>query len=514
MMVTLESHLLSLIIVLPLVAALSVMLTSRSALRWIRVVAGLGTGLPLGLGLLLYVRYRGVGGFEFSDHYSWIESLGISYWVGVDGISLFLLEMTLLLMPVALIIVLAGAGAQLRSRVALMLVLESCLLGSFASLDLFLFYLCFELSGLILYFLMGLEPKQPPIKWTRLFLIFQLLGSGLLLLTWCVLAAAAGDRFNLADLMRHPLGLHLQIVWVTVLLCGLAIKSALIPVHSWFRGVQVRVAPALALIVAGIYLKVGIYGIIRFAYPLLPEGLEDVHEILMNVAMVTVVVAGLLTVAARTLPAALAYMTIAQMGLLTFGIASLTLDGAQGGLFLMVQHGLIMGLLAVCMAVKVRADSPWHRVVLLVTLIACLAAMGMPGTSSFVGFLLVLLGGAEVAGASSLAVLVGWMLMAGALFMVVMRLVRAGESIVAEQASLPRSGLLLTIPLILLILVGGLMPRYFLEKSESSVSGWLAYVRPQHIPDTMTIIRGSDEETVEVEVEVDVFEMPATSPIE
>lgn len=390
-----------------------------------------------------------------------------------------------------------------------MLVLESCLLGTFASLDLFLFYLCFELSGLIIYFLMGLETKQAPMKWTRLFLIFNLLGSGLLLLCWCVLGAAAGDRFNLADLMRYPLSLHQQIVWVTVLLCGLTIKSALIPVHSWFRGVQERVAPALALIVAGIYLKVGIYGIIRFAYPLLPKGLEEVYAILMNVAMVTVVGAGLLMVAARTMTSALAYMTIAQMGLLTFGIAALTIDGAQGGLFQMFQHGLIMGLLAVAMAVKVRSDSPWHRCVLLLTLLACLAAMGLPGTSGFVGFLLVVLGGIETAGISSLAVMVGWMLMAGALFMLVMRLVREGTGISSDQTSLPRSGLLLAIPLIILIFVGGVMPQYFLEKSESSVSGWLAYVRPRHIPDTMTIIRGSEE----VE-EVDVFEMPATSPIE
>lgn len=210
-MILFKQHLLDLIIFSPLLGVVGLLFLKESMRRWLAVMSGVGSLVPLGLGLFMLRSFRGVGGLEYSDYAAWIPQLGISYWIAVDGLSLFLIILTLLAMPIAHLIV-GIRGERVRAHALLLLLLETALLGSYFALDLFLFYLFLELSTLLLFLLIGLSGSKPDVRAARGLLILNLSGSALILISWAALSVASGGTTNLAELLRQPLDLHQQTV--------------------------------------------------------------------------------------------------------------------------------------------------------------------------------------------------------------------------------------------------------------------------------------------------------------
>ncbi|MFN2593382.1 MAG: NADH-quinone oxidoreductase subunit M [Actinomycetota bacterium] len=368
--------------------------------------AALGVTLvafALSIGVLVDFK-TGVAGFQEVTHASWIKEWGISFTTGIDGVSLWMILLTTFLMPLGVL-----ASWSIDNRVkpyfVFLLILETGMLGVFSALDMFLFYLFWEATLVPMYFLIGMWGYGRRIYAAMKFFIFTLVGSLLMLVAILFLYFAAGHNptFDYRQLLGTPLPLTTQRLLFLGFFASFAIKVPLVPLHTWLPDAHTEAPTAGSVMLAGILLKMGVYGLIRFGIPLFPDAARELVPLLMTLAIVGIIYGALVAAMQKDLKRLIAYSSVAHLGFIVLGVFVGSLQGMSGGILQMVNHGLSTG--ALFMLVGILYDRRHTRqisdfgglaksvpVLSGIFLFVLLSSVGLPGLNGFVGEFLVLLG--------------------------------------------------------------------------------------------------------------------------
>ncbi len=359
--------------------------------------------------ILLWTGFQyGTADYQFTADVPWIPEFGIGYRIGIDGISLVLIILTTFLMPLTLLGSWRSITKHVKAFCIAMLLLESGMLGAFVSLDLFLFYVFWEAMLVPMYFLIGIWGGQRRIYAAVKFFIFTMAGSLLMLIAIIVVASGAGAdggwSFALSDaIARTDLTMTQQRYMFFAFALAFAIKVPMFPVHTWLPDAHVEAPTAGSVILAGVLLKLGVYGFIRFAFPLFPAAAVEALPILGWLAVIGIIYGALVAWVQTDMKKLVAYSSISHLGFCMLGIAALTSEAITGAIFVMIAHGvstgalfLLVGMLYERRHTRILADYggiaqkvPIFAVFMVMTV---MASAGLPALSGFPGEFLVLLG--------------------------------------------------------------------------------------------------------------------------
>ncbi len=406
--------LLTWMIFIPLIGMILVLLIPRgqdNTARWITFAVTL---IPLLIAVSLFINYdRGTAGIQQEFSVPWIESFGINYHVGLDGLSVTLILLTALLGPICI-----GASWKIEKGVkaymALFLLLETGMIGFFCALDLFLFYVFFELTLLPMYFLIGIwggpRREYAAIK----FFLYTLFGSVLMLVAMIAVYLKSGDpgvrTFDIPELVKlaktsgHALADPAFQKWAFLgFFIGFAVKVPIFPFHTWLPDAHVEAPTAISVILAAVLLKMGTYGLIRINVDMFPAGINYWSNGLAILAVINIIYGSFCALWQTDFKKLVAYSSIGHMGFVILGIAALNKPGITGAILQMFNHGVISGMLF--LLVGVVYDRAHHRdlkgfgglgakmpIYMGITTLAFMASLGLPGLSGFVGEALSLLG--------------------------------------------------------------------------------------------------------------------------
>jgi NADH-quinone oxidoreductase subunit M len=487
-------HVLTFILFLPLIGAAIVLLARRNndAVRWAGLVFSLVTFV---LSLALYFGYDPENpAMQFVEKVSWIPTLNVSYHIGIDGISMLLVVLTTFLTPIVLLSSWKSITKQVAAYVALMLVLETAMIGVFVALDTFLFYVFWELILIPMYFIIGIWGGKNRIYATVKFFIYTMVGSLLMLIAiiWLGYYASTlpGGEFT-TDITRlfeiaPTIPLHLQSWMFGAFALSFLIKVPAFPLHTWLPDAHVEAPTGGSVILAGVLLKLGTYGLIRFNLQFFPQASLEYASLLSILGVVGIIYGALVSMVQKDVKKLVAYSSVSHMGFILLGLFGVTVQGMQGGIIQMINHGLSTG--ALFLIVGMIYDRRHTRMIeefgglarqmpVFATffMIVTLSSIGLPGLNGFVGEFLILIGSfqSEVLGSIWYVVFAATGVIFAAVYMLWMyQRVVFGESRNPENAKLVdlsarEIGLLL--PIMLFIFWIGVYPGTFLSKSESTV---------------------------------------------
>jgi NADH-quinone oxidoreductase subunit M len=406
------------LVLLPLVGGLAALLAGRGggspsgAGRNDALVRQLGLAVSLVtfvVSLVLWAKFdAGSADYQFVERHAWLSEFGISYHVGVDGISLLLILLTTFLTPIALLCSWESIQSRVREFVFFMLALEAAMIGVFISLDLFLFYLFWDAMLIPMYFLIGIWGYDRRIYAAIKFILYTMAGSVLMLVAilWIAYyhqAQTGVPSFDLADLLALSIPAGVQTWLFLAFAIAFAIKVPIFPFHTWLPDAHVEAPTAGSVILAGVLLKMGTYGLLRFAFPLFPEAARFFAPYLGVLAVIGIVYGALVAMVQPDMKKLVAYSSVSHLGIVVLGICALTVNGVQGSVFQMIAHGistgglfLIVGMLSDRRHTRLIAEFGGLKAVMpkLVAafLLVTLASVALPGMNGFVGEFLVLIG--------------------------------------------------------------------------------------------------------------------------
>ncbi len=466
---------------------------NRDLQRWIALIT---TAVVFLLGLVLYGGFdEETAGMQFVERHVWHQGLGIQYFLGVDGISLFLILLTAFLGPICVLACWTDIRERLKEFLVSFLVLECGMLGVFAALDLFLFYVFWEvmLIPMALLILVWGNPARRVYAAVKFFLytmagsVFMLIG---ILVIYFHQARTTGiysfDLLQWYDL-RLPFSLQLWLFLAFGL--AFAIKVPMFPFHTWLPDAHTEAPTVGSVILAGVLLKMGTYGFLRFNLPLFPDATATFVPLMVVLAIIGIIYGAFMCLVQKDLKRLIAYSSVSHLGFVMLGIFTLNVEGVQGGLIQMVNHGLSTGALFLLVGMlyerrhtRMIADfgglaKPVPRLAAFF-MVATLASIGLPGLNGFVGEFLILLGAFRVE--AYWAVLGATGIVLGAWYMLWMfQRVMFGTVTHAENrglSDLSRREVGLLIPVVLFIVWIGIGPTPFLQKMEPSVRATLERV--------------------------------------
>ncbi|MDE3038868.1 MAG: NADH-quinone oxidoreductase subunit M, partial [Pseudomonadota bacterium] len=397
------------LILLPLLGAAIIMLFVRGehdhAKAEARYIAMFTTCVTFFVSLFVWIGFDGKkSGFQFAESREWFSGLHIGYQLGIDGISLFLLLLTTFLMPVCILCSWESITHRVRAFMVSFLLLESMVIGVFCALDSVLFYLFFEGMLIPMYLIIGVWGGKQRIYAAYKFFLYTLAGSVLFLVAIAYLYFTCGTT-SIPELMKLAPHLPLAVQeWLFLaMLASFAVKVPMWPLHTWLPDAHVQAPTAGSVILAGILLKMGAYGFLRFSLPMLPEASHYFAPMMFGLSIIAIVYTSLVALVQTDMKKLIAYSSVAHMGFVTLGIFTVTMQGIEGALVQMVSHGLVSGALFLCVGVvydrlHTREIARYGGVANVmpkyaaVFLFFTMAAVGLPSTSGFVGEFLVLAG--------------------------------------------------------------------------------------------------------------------------
>ncbi len=405
-------NILTLTIFLPLVGLVALLLVPKTALTAIKMVGIATSALTFGVSLVLYAGFdAGASGFQFVQMADWIPGLNISYHVGIDGMSLLLILLTTFLTPVALIGTYSSIEHRLRAYTMMVLLLEVGMLGVFAALDVFLFYVFWEAMLIPMYFIIGVWGGKERIYAAVKFVLFTLFGSLLMLVAILVVGYLAstmpGGRFTLNLLELYQIAPTLPGAlqgWLFMAFAlSFAIKVPIFPLHTWLPDAHVQAPTLGSVLLAGVLLKMGTYGFLRFCLPLFPQAAINFMPLFAVLAVIGIIYGALVAMVQTDIKKLVAYSSVSHLGFVILGIFSMTEEGIQGAIIQMVNHGLSTGALFLLVGMiydraHTRSIADFGGVAKFMPvyasffLIISLSSIGLPGLNGFVGEFLILLG--------------------------------------------------------------------------------------------------------------------------
>ncbi len=390
---------------LPLVGALLI-LTIRDDNEFgranIRNVTLLTTVLTFVVSLWLWIEFDPANpGFQFVEKVGWLDS-GISYHVGVDGISMLFVILTTFLMPLCILASWQSVDRRVKEYMVAFLVLETLMIGVFCALDLVLFYVFFEAGLIPMFIIIGVWGGKRRVYASFKFFLYTLLGSVLMLLAMMAMFLQAGTT-DITALLQHPFPASMQTWLWLAFFASFAVKMPMWPVHTWLPDAHVEAPTAGSVILAGILLKMGGYGFLRFSLPMFPLASADLAPLVFALSVIAIIYTSLVALMQEDVKKLIAYSSVAHMGYVTMGIFAMNQHGIQGAIFQMLSHGLVSGALFLCVGVvydrmhtrEIAAygglvnNMPKYAVAFM---IFTMANVGLPGTSGFIGEFLTLLG--------------------------------------------------------------------------------------------------------------------------
>jgi len=489
---------LSAIVFTPLIGALLIAFVPRERDDLVRWLA-LGTALvTLALSLLLAVSFNvAQPGFQYVETADWIPSFGIQYKLGLDGLSLLLVVLTTTLTAISLLASFSPIKTRVKEYMIAFLVLEVGLIGVFLALDLFLFYIFWEIVLVPMYLIIGIWGAANRIYATLKFVLYTLVGSLLMLVAILATAfayqAATGSwtgAFDFEQLRGFGFDPTLQFLAFGAFFLAFAIKVPMFPFHTWLPDAHVEAPTAGSVILAAIMLKLGAYGFIRFSLPLYPDAAQQWAPAIVVLSLIAIVYGAIVALVQPDLKKLVAYSSVSHMGFVTLGIFIFQPQGMQGAILQMINHGLITGALFLCVGViyerthdrtidkmgGLAAPTPVYAVIFGFFM---LASLGLPGLSGFVGEFLVFLGTFAYSPiAAGVAVTV--MVLSAAYMMFMYQRIVFGElsdflkGLGHHLTDMTRVELLTLTPLVALTLIFGLAPGILLDLIELPVAEVLA----------------------------------------
>ena len=401
---------LSLLIFFPFIGSLVILLINKNDQSYERKVKEIGLWVSiinflLSL-ILLYSFDKTESQFQFIENFKLINDLGIYYYLGIDGISLSFILLTTLLIPICIITSWNQISKNVSYFIALFLIIECFLIGVFSSLDLFIFYIFFEGSLIPLFLIIGIWGGSNRVYASYKFFLFTIIGSLLMLLGILTLYFYSGTS-QLTLLININIPFILQIWLFLSFFASFAIKIPMWPFHTWLPDAHVEAPTAGSVILAGIILKLGGYGFLRFSLPLFPEASEFFAPFIFILSLIAIIYISLVALAQTNIKKLIAYSSVAHMGFVTIGIFSRNLEGLQGSVFQMISHGLISAALflsAGFLIDKMKTKNIdnfgglWNQMPIFSVffMVYCLGAISFTGTTGFIGEFLILLGAFKI----------------------------------------------------------------------------------------------------------------------
>jgi NADH-quinone oxidoreductase subunit M len=491
------SHLLSVVTFLPAVGGLALLVVPREQVAALRRVSFCISLAAFALSVPLYVLFDGASAdYQFEEFAPWLRSLGASYHLGIDGISLLLVLLTTFLTPLALLGSWHAVEDRVKEFVATTLVLETGMLGVFVSLDLFLFYVFWEAMLIPMYFIIGVWGGANRIYAAVKFVLYTMVGSLLMLVAILALyyqhgAATGTYTFDLPTVARHvlPPGRAQNLMFLAFAL-AFAIKVPLVPLHTWLPDAHVEAPTPGSVILAGVLLKMGTYGFVRFCLPLFPDASITFTPLVFALAVIGIVYGAWVSTVQPDLKKLVAYSSVSHLGFVMVGVFTLNHQGLLGGVLQMINHGLSTGALFLMVGMiyerrhtRLIADfgGLWAIVPAFsaLFLVVALSSLGLPGLNGFVGEFLVLVGAFQVdwklaavasTGIIFAAVYILWMYQR-----VFFGAVRHEENRRLLDLSFREWAVL--VPVIIVIVWIGVYPVTFTGKTEATVEALLDQVR-------------------------------------
>ena len=475
----------SLTIFLPLVGALLIaFIRGEDAIvaRNARNVALWTSLITFILSLLLWFGFdKTTAEFQFVQRVPWMPDFNIAYHVGIDGITLFFVLLSTFLTPICILASWRAIESRVKEYMITFLVLETMMVGVFSSLDFVLFYLFFEGTLIPMFLLIGIWGGPRRVYSAFKFFLYTLLGSVLLLLAILAMYFVAGTT-DIPTLMATDFPVDMQ-YWLWLgLFASFAVKVPMWPVHTWLPDAHVEAPTAASMVLAGVLLKYGAYGFIRFSLPMLPEASAFFTPLVFTLSVIAVIYTSLVALAQEDMKKLIAYSSVAHMGFVTIGIFSFNTQGIEGALLLMLSHGVVSAALFLCVGVIYdRCHSRdiahygglVHRmpVYAFVFLLFTLASVGLPGTSGFVGEFLSLVGVYQVNTWVATLAMTGIILGPAYMLWLYRRVVFGNltKDHLRDILDIDRREIVIFAPMVVVVMVMGIYPEVFLSVLRVSV---------------------------------------------
>ena len=497
--------LLTLITFLPALGAVIIMLFMKK--EQTKAIKGFATAvvvLDFLISLPLWFLFdQAEAGFQFVEKVSWIPTIGVSYFVGIDGISVLLVLLTTLTMIVGVVCSFTAIEEREKEYYVCLLLLATGMLGTFIALDIFLFYVFFEITLVPMYFLIGVWGGPRKLYAAIKFFLYTLFGSVLMLLGilayyFANLKMGTGTlTFDLVELyaVGPKIPLSLQIWIFLAFFIGFAIKVPMFPFHTWLPDAHVEAPTAGSVILAGILLKMGTYGFVRFALPLLPQASHVFVPFMVLLSIIGIIYGALVAMAQTDIKKLVAYSSVSHLGFVMLGIFALNEQGVLGGQLQMINHGISTGALFLLVGVvyerrhtRLISDYgglskvvPVYTVIFAITM---LSSIGLPGLNGFVGEFLILIGAFKKSYVYAAFAVIGIVL--GAAYMLwLFQRVFFGTLDNPENEKLTDCNareVLYLLPLVILMFWIGLYPKPFLGRMEASVKKVVKMVNVAEVP--------------------------------
>ncbi|MSO73028.1 MAG: NADH-quinone oxidoreductase subunit M [Rhodospirillaceae bacterium] len=477
---------LTIVTFLPLVGAAFILMTRGEAqvvARQSRYVALWTTLLTFLLSLVIWVEFEnGTANFQFEERLNWLPQYRISYHMGVDGISMLFVILSTFLMPLCILASWDSIRKMVREYMIAFLVLETMMVGMFCAMDMVLFYVFFEGVLIPMFLIIGVWGGGRRVYSAFKFFLYTLTGSVLLLVALLAMYFQVGST-DIPELITAKFSRDMQLWLWLGMFASFAVKVPMWPVHTWLPDAHVDAPTAGSVILAGVLLKMGGYGFLRFSLPMLPEASEYFTPLVFGLSLVAVIYTSLVALVQTDMKKLIAYSSVAHMGFVTIGIFALNQQAVEGAIFQMLSHGVVSAALFLCVGVVYDRlhtrdidrygglvnNMPRYAFAFMVFM---LASVGLPGTAGFVGEFLVLTGTFQIN--SSVALLAASGVVLGATYMLYLyRRVVYGELTkddVRAMVDLEPREIAVLAPIIVVVMWMGIYPMSFLDVMDASVA--------------------------------------------
>ncbi len=480
---------LSLTTFLPLVGVLFILLVrgeehvvARNA-RWAALWTSLATFV---ISLLLWINFDPTtADFQFVEKFEWLPQFNIAYHMGIDGISLFFVILSTFLTPICVLASWKAVTHRVKEYMIAFLVLETMMVGTFAALDFVMFYIFFEAVLIPMFIIIGVWGGPRRVYSAFKFFLYTLAGSVLLLAAILALYFDAGTT-DIPTLIAHSVPAEMQTWLWLAFFASFAVKMPMWPVHTWLPDAHVEAPTAGSVILAGVLLKMGGYGFLRFSLPMLPIASEQFVPLIYTLSVIAIIYTSLVALAQEDMKKLIAYSSVAHMGFVTIGIFTATQQGIDGAMFQMISHGIVSAALFLCVGViydreHSREISHYGGLVermpkyAFVFMVFMLGSVGLPGTSGFVGEFLVLVGTFQDNTWVAMFAATGVILGAAYMLYLYRRVVfgKLEKDHLKQILDLEPREMAIFAPLVVLVIWMGVWPDPFLSVFDASVSNLL-----------------------------------------
>lgn len=495
----LSDVIISLLVFFPLLAALFIFFIPSKVSELAKNFALYVALMNFGISVYMFTQFQNTDGFQFLVNVPWNSDLGISYKVGIDGISIFLVMIATFFTPIAILSTWDKIKDKEKTFYSSILMLESFLIGSAVSIDLFLFYVFWELMLIPMFFMVGIWSESKNTKIVSKFFVYTMIGSLAMLFSILYIYQSHYSQtgfytFDILNLYSTAINPAMASVLFFSFLLAFAVKAPLFPFHTWLPDTYTDAPVSATVLLSAVMAKLGVYGMIRFVIPLFPATFSQYSNLLMTLAVIGTVYAGLIAIVQKDMKRLIAYSSISHLGYIILGVFALNIQALQGSVFHMVNHALSTGALFLIIAFlenRVRSRKIENAGGLMklmpafgiLFMIAMFSSIGLPGLNGFVGELLIFLG---VFGTSPLFSALGATgVIIGAVYMLWMfQRVMFGplkSDLVLEYKDLKANELAVLIPITILIFVMGVYPQPFLNKIEPTVTKYIEFINTKKI---------------------------------